>query len=228
LPPSVERPALVAALSESVKRAVTPSGLEIGGLWYRSEALIRHIGETMTFRYAKWAPEYVFYIGSANALVQVPLAPVFHYTDGQGARHQALLPKIQNQHTRQLKATTKKLDVLAEMSRHVNAVGKPVPVIKGPAIELSGEIASAMEAANLPEPENDALHLSYGEILDRKTGEIVRAIPDHYTAHHQPAAEDDEPDWDEIAKRFAQKERLDEDRPSSSPDAAPRPNGTDQ
>ena len=43
-----------------------------------------------------------------------------------------------------------------------------------------------------------------------------------------PAEEDDEPDWGEVAKRFAQKERLDEDPPSSSPDAVPRPNGTER
>lgn len=228
LPPSVQRAALVAALSESIKRPVTPSGAEIGGLLYRSEALIRHIGETMTFRYAKWSPEYVFYIGEGNSLVQVPLAPVYNYTDGQGARHQALLTKIQNQHVRQLRATTKKVDPLVEMSRHADDVGADVPVRKGPAIALSDQLQSAVEADKLPPPENDPLYLGYGEVLDRKTGEIVRAIPDHYTARHQPAEEDDEPDWAEVAKRFAQKERLDEDPPSSSPDAVPRPNGTER
>lgn len=228
LPPSVQRPALVAALSETVKAKVGTGGAQIGGLWYRSEALIRHTGETMTFRYAKWAPDYVFYIGSANALVQVPLAPVYNYTDGEGARQQAHLTKIQNQHMRALKAGTKKVRLLEEMSRHSDEVGEDVPARTGPAIALSEELQSAVDADKLPAPENDALHLGYGEVLDRKTGEIVRAFPDHYTARHQPAEEDDEPDWAEVAKRFAQKERLDEDPPSSSPDAVPRPNGTER
>lgn len=228
LPPSVKRAALVAALSEAVQRRVTTWGVEIGGKHYRSDSLIRHTGETLTFRYAKWAPDYVFYVGNANALVQVPMLPVHNYTDGEGARDQAYLTKIQNQHLRQLRVTAKKVDVLVEMSRHVAAVGEDVPVLKGPAIALSDELQSAVEAAKLPAPENDPLHLGYGEVLDRKTGEIVRAIPDHYTARHQPAAEDDEPDWEEVAKRFAQKGRLDEDPPSSSPDAVPRPNGTER
>lgn len=228
LPPSVERPALVAALSETVQRKVTTWGVEIDGKHYRSDALIRYTGETLTFRYAKWEPAYVFYVGNANALVQVPMLQVHNYTGGEGARDQAHLTRIQNQVVRQLRTTTKKVDVLVEMSRHVGAVGEDVPVRKGPAIALPDELQSAVEAAKLPPPGNDPLHLGYGEVLDRKTGEIVRAIPDHYTARHQPAEEDDEPDWEEVAKRFAQKERLDEDPPSSSPDAVPRPNGTER
>lgn len=226
LPPSVDRPALVAALSATEQRKVTTWGVQFDGEWYASEALIRHTGKTLTFRYAKWAPEYVFYIGPENALVQVHKAPVFNYTDGAGAQHQAHLVKIQNQNVRGLKATTKKVDVLAEMSRHANAVGRPVPVLKGPAIQLSGDIAAAVEATKLSAPENEALHLGYGEILDHKTGEIVRTIPDHYTARHQPKEEEDEPDWAELAKRITQKERLDEDAPSPSPDALLRSNGT--
>tara|TARA_R110001583_G_scaffold195501_2_gene374408 strand:+ start:12825 stop:15098 length:2274 start_codon:yes stop_codon:yes gene_type:complete len=226
LPPAVERSALVAALSETVKRKVTTWGVEIDGQWYRSDALISNTGQTMVFRYAKWAPEYVFYIGAGKALVKVPLAPVFNYTDGEGARHQADLTKIQNQWTRQLKASATKVDVLAEMSRHTNSVGNHVPVLKGPAIALSEELKSAVDAVNLPESENESRHLGYGDVLDQKTGEIVCTIPDHYTARHQPAEEDDEPDWEEVAKRFAQKEGLDEVPPSSSPDVASRPNGT--
>lgn len=226
LPPAVDRAALVAALSETVKRKVTTWGVEIDGQWYRSDALIAHTGQFMTFRYAKWAPEYVFYIGAGKGLVTVPLAPVFNYTDGEGARNQAHLTKIQNQWTRQLKASATKVDVLAEMSRHTNRVGSHVPVLKGPAIALSEDLASAVEAVKLPVLENEPQNLGYGEVLDRKTGEIVRAFPDHYTARHQPAEEDDEPDWDEVAKRFAQKEGLDEDPPSSSPDVTSRPNGT--
>ena len=170
----------------------------------------------------------MFYVGNANALVQVPMLPVHNYTGGEGARDQAHLTKIQNQYVRQLRTTTKKVDMLVEMSRHVGAVGEDVSVRKGPAIALPDELQSAVEATKLPPPENDPLHLGYGEVLDRKTGEIVRAIPDHYTARHQPAEEDDEPDWEEVAKRFAQKDRLDEDPPSSSPDAVPRPNGTER
>lgn len=227
LPPSVERPALVAALSETVKRKVTTWGVEIGGKYYRSDSLIRHTGEMLTFRYAKWAPDYVFYVGNANALVQVPMLPVHNYTDGEGARDQAHLTKIQNQHVRQLRATTKKVDVLMEMSRHVDAVGKDVPVLKGPAITLSDELQSAAEAAKLPAPENEPLHLGYGEVMNSKTGEIVRSIPDYYTARHQPAPEDDEPDWEEFGKRFSKKERLDEATTSPSLDSAQlRPNGT--
>lgn len=230
LPPSVQRAALVAALSETVKRKVGTWGVELGGQWYRSEVLIRHTGETLIFRYAKWAPEYVFYTGPANALVQVPLAPVFNYTDGEGARHQAHLTKIQNQHARALRGTATKVDVLAEMSRHANAVGQEVPVLKGPSIELSGEIAAAVEAANPPAPENEALHLGYGEVLDRKTGEIVRTFPDYYSARHQPTEDDDEPDWAALAARFAgpETERLDGEATPPSPDNANRSTGTNQ
>lgn len=228
LPPSVERAALVAALSVPEKRKVTTWGVQFDGQWYRSEALIQHTGETLTFRYAKWAPEYVFYVGHANALVRVPLAPVFNYTDGEGARHQAHLTKIQNQHARQLKSTAGKVNVLVEMSRHVDAVGGDVPVLKGPAIALSDELESAVEAAKLPVPENEARHLGYGEVLDPKTGEILRAIPDHYSARHQPAQDDDEPDWTLLAERFAKKEGLDGEAPPPSPDNANRSNGADQ
>lgn len=230
LPPSVQRAALVAALSEPVKRKVTTWGVEIGGQWYRSDALIHHTGKTLTFRYAKWAPEYVFYIGNANALVQVLLAPVFNYTDGQGARHQAHLTKIQNQYTRQLKSTAAKVDVLAEMTRHVNMVGQDVPVLKGPEIALSEELSSAVAAVKQSAPENEALSLGYGEVLDRKTGEILRAIPDYYSARHQPVEDDDEPDWGALAARIAQpeKEGLDGEATPPSPDRADRSTGTHQ
>ena len=227
LPPSVPREALVFALSETVTRKVGTWGVEVGGGWYRSPATLKYTGQKVTVRYAKWAPDYIFMMADANTPVLVGRAPVFGYTDGEGARHQADMNRILNAHVRELKATTRPIDPLAEMSRHVNAVGKDVPVLKGPAIALSDELQSAVEAAKLPAPENDALHLSYGEILDRKTGEIVRAIPDYYTARHQPAPEDDEPDWEEIGRRFSKKERLDEAPTSPSPDSAQlRPNGT--
>ncbi|HAF56014.1 MAG TPA: hypothetical protein DCL01_12600 [Thauera sp.] len=228
LPPDVPLQALVFALSETMTRNVVTRGIEVGGVWYRSPATLKYTGQKVTVRYAKWAPDYIFMMADASTPLLVGRAPVFGYADGEGARHQADMDRILNAHVRELKATTRPIDPLAEMSRHVAAVGKDVPVLKGPAIALSDELQSAVEAAKLPPPENDPLHLGYGEVLDRKTGEIVRAFPDHYTARHQPAEEDDEPDWAEVAKRFAQKERLDEDPPSSSPDAVPRPNGTER
>lgn len=225
-PPEVPRPVLVAALSDTVKRKVTTWGVQLGNHWYRSESLINHTGETMTFRHAKWCPDYVFYLGTGNKLVQVPLAPLYNYTDGEGARDQAHLTKISNQNARQLKSTAMRVVVLDEMKRHTDRVGMSVPVLKGPAIALSEELESAVEASKLPAPENEPLHLGYGEVLDHKTGAIVRAIPDHYTARHQQAEEDNEPDWAELQNRLIQKERLDEDAPSSSLDAPPRSNGT--
>lgn len=226
LPPSVPREVLVYALSETLTRKVGTWGVEVGGAWYRSPVMLKYTGQKMTIRYAKWAPDYVFMMTDRNTPVRVERAPVFGYTDGEGARHQADMNRILNAHVRELKATTRPIDPLAEMSRHVAAVGKDVPVLKGPEILLTDELAAATEAARLPAPENEPKTLGYGEVLDRKTGEIIRAIPDHYSARHQPQEDDDEPDWGELANRFAQTERLDEDAPPPSPESTSRNTGT--
>lgn len=223
LPPKVPREALVFALSERVTRKVRPWGAEIGGTWYRSPSLLKHTGETLEFRYAKWAPDYVFYIGPQGEPVQVMQDPDFNYTDGEGARYQQQLNSILNQHVRDLNKLTRKVDVLAEMSRHADARGGDVPVLTGPEIALSPELEAAVEAGKLPAPENEPVQLGYGETLDRKTGEIVRLIPDHYTANHPPL-EDDEPDWDAITARIKESGLTGEAAPVS-PDAAKRSSG---
>ena len=228
LPPSMPREALVFALSEELTRKVGTWGVEAGGEWYRSAALLKYTGQKVTIRHAKCAPDYIFMMGEQKMPVLVGRLPVHGYTDGKGARHQTAMNNLLNAHVRELEATTRKVDVLAEMSRHVDAVGKHVPVLKGPEIQLSDELAAATEAARLPVPENAPETLGYGEVLDSKTGAPISAIPDRYSARHLPEeAEDDDTDWAALAARFSEEaKRLDEDAPSSSPDDTNRNTGT--
>lgn len=224
LPPSVAREALVFALSEEMTRKVGTWGVQVGGndQWYRSPPLLKYTGQNVTLRYAKWAPDYLFLMGEQGMPVKVPRLAVHGYTDGEGARHQAAMNKILNAEVRELKSTTRKVAVLEEMTRHVDAVGKDVPVLKGPEIQLAGDLA----AASLPAPEGESVHLEYGEALDRKTGEVVTTIRDYYGERHPPAADtDDEPDWESLAKRFAQTERLDGEATPPSPKSNMRDTG---
>ena len=119
--------------------------------------------------------------------------------------------------------------MLAEMSRHVAAVGLDVPVLKGPQIELGREMQAVTAAAQLQSEAQETEVLGYGEVLDRSTGEKVSTIPDHYTTRTATRHdyEDDDTDWAAIAARFAKKEELDETAISPSSDDAVQKTGTD-
>lgn len=228
-PVSVAREALVFAMSETVKRQVTTAGIRAGGddQWYRSPETIKLVGQSVTVRYAKWSPDYIFVRAENTNWLCVPLEPVFGKTDPAGAVHQAQMNKILNAHMRELKATTKKVDVLAEMKRHTDEVGLNVPVLTGPEIELSGDALEAVEAARLPMPQNEGVHLGYGEVLDKKTGEVITLIPDHFSARHQPKDDfDDEPDFELLVQKLRKSEGLDEAATSPSPYDANRKTGT--
>lgn len=229
LPLTVPRGALVFALSEVMTRKVGSWGVEVGSQWYRSAETVKRVGKEVTIRYAKWAPEYVFMLDEAGNPHRVDLLPVDNYADGTGSRRQAIANGVLNTHVRELKATTRKVDMLGEMSRHVAMVGLNVPVLKGPAIELSPELQAAEESAALPQPENEAQVLGYGEVLDRKTGTVVSTIPDHYSKRLQTLQdeyEDDDTDWDALGARFGRESGVDEAATTSSPDEANRNTGT--
>ncbi|MCP5254037.1 MAG: hypothetical protein H6947_06255 [Zoogloeaceae bacterium] len=229
LPPSVPRGALVFALSELLTRRAGSWGVEVAGKWYRSPEIVKRMGQKVTIRYAKWAPEYVFIVDDAGRPVRVDLLPVDNYTDGSGTKHQGKANAVLNVHVRELKATTRKVDMLAEMSRHVAAVGLDVPVLKGPQIELGREMQAVTAAAQLQSEAQETEVLGYGEVLDRSTGEKVSTIPDHYTTRTATRHdyEDDDTDWAAIAARFAKKEELDETAISPSSDDAVQKTGTD-
>lgn len=228
-PYAVAPEALVFAMSETFKRKVTTTGIEVGGndQWYRSPETIKLVGQRVTVRYAKWAPDYIFVSADEGASwVCAPLEPVFGKTDPAGAVHQAQMSKILDDHIRGLKATTEKVEALAEMKRHTDEVGLNVPVLTGPEIELSGDALAAVEAARLPMPQNEGIHLGYGEVLD-KTGNVFSLIPDHFSANHPPQDDfDDEPDFELLVQQIRKSEGLDEAATSPSPYDANRKTGT--
>src|SRR5690606_1822531 len=104
----------------------------------------------VAIRYAKWAPEFIFMIDDRNRPLRVDRRPVFGYADGNGARHQALMNGVLNARVRELKATTRKVNLLSEMSRHVDSTANAVPVLKGPEIMLNEEMEAARVAASVP------------------------------------------------------------------------------
>ena len=231
LPPSVPHEALVFALAEERTAKVATGGIAAGGGWYQSPEIIKRVGQTVLIRYAKWAPEFIFAIDEQRRPLRVDRRPVYGYADGEGARHQARMNGVLNARIRELKAGTRKVDLLAEMSRHVAASGQPVAVLKGPEILLSDELEAARSAASLPAPDDEPKELGYGEIVDRKTGQIVSTIPDHYSNRHSQAEDDedeDETNWAALAAHFTTKEGLDVAATSPSPDEAFRKSGTDR
>lgn len=226
LPPSVPLEVLVFALSEEKTPKVQTGGLEIDDQWYQGDALVKFIGKRVTVRYAKWAPDYVFMRDGAGKLVKIARRPIFSYVGGAGAKEQSRLASVQNAYIRELRAKTPKLNLPAEISRHVAAVGLDVPVLKGPEILLTPELAAAADSASLPPPVLPPEEIGPTDVLDRKTGEITPLVPDHYANRPQRSEFDDYgdlTDWREQAARFLPNEKPSEGAtPLGSDEAIPK------
>lgn len=175
-PLGVAREDLIFAFSETKKYKVKPGGIAIedrGKInWYRADILIPLIGHTIEIRYAKWAKEAVYFIDQDGKKHAIPLANYYAQEDGEGAKEQARLNALSLQNVRQLKAGTKKMDLLEQVAR-VNAA-LPAPPVRefGTTITtIGGEaIGNALEALTLPAPVKllpvQLQHPTEGHIID--------------------------------------------------------------
>ncbi|MDY0011311.1 MAG: transposase [Rhodocyclaceae bacterium] len=225
-PPSLPFDALVFAFSEEKTPKVQTGGIEVDGKWYQGDELVKRVGQRVTVRYAKWAPDYVFMLDDGRKLVMIPRRPIFSFVGGAGAKEQSRLASVQNAYVRELKATTRKVDLPTEMSRHVAAVGLNVSALKGPEILLTPELAAAVDAASLPPPALPPEEIGPAEVLDRKTGEITPLVPDHYANRPQRREFEDYgelPDWRQQAAAFLPNEKPSEGAtPLGSGEAIPK------
>lgn len=175
----VAREDLIFAFSETKKYKVKPGGIPIedrGKInWYRADVIIPLIGKTIEIRYAKWAKEAVYYIDKDGTKHAIPLAIYYAQEDGEGAKEQARLNALSLQNIRQLKADTKKIDLLEQVAR-VNAAmpAPPVREFETTITTIGGEaIGNALAAMALPAPVN----LRPGQLQHPIEGHIIDIAP---------------------------------------------------
>ena len=134
----------------------------------------------MTIRYAKWAPEYVFFMKNESRPVKLPIVEAHGYLDSDGARKQAELSRLFNQELKAMRKDVAKLDVPEEMRRHADAMADEVMPLKGASIELAPELEGIAEATALPAPAGEKIELGYGQFIDKKTGDVVSTLPSRH------------------------------------------------
>ncbi len=150
----VSRNDLIFAFSERESAAVRKGGIEYRGRWYRADFLIPLIGLKIEIMAAKWAPEAIYHVDAAGTLHAIPEELPYGQNGGQGAKEQGRLAGLAKANIRQLKAQTKKIDLMQE-GRRLLAESPPAPEIPfGATITTAGGegIAAALARMTAPPP----------------------------------------------------------------------------
>lgn len=192
----VSRNDLIFALSETRKTKVRTGGIliEQGAEknWYRADCIIPLIGQTVEVRYAKWAPEAIFFLDADGSFKAVPLVRGFAQEDGEGAKEQARLNGVKLRQIRELKAQTKAVDLLAEAARVNGAMPPPPDIEFGPLITSAEGEAIGTALANMGKP-HILPRLLPGQ-LQTEDGQVIDLQP---TQPKEPKA--DAPTFDPFA-----------------------------
>lgn len=165
------------AFSKVVRLKVRTNGIEKDGAFYYSDAIIPYIGQTRDIHFAKWDRSHLFLIDANSKYIAIPKTQTYGQLNPAGAIEQSRRTGEMNKHLRALKDGTQKLDLMVEVTRHVATCPPPPPLPQGIQITL-GEESQAIAAALIAAPQqvNPPKQLNHGEILNKKTGDIVPIV----------------------------------------------------
>lgn len=192
------RAVLIFAMSETIQRSVHTSGVEVDGKWYENStvfALLR--GQKATFRTASWATEGIIYAPNypdPKGLKWIELVKVYDHLDLAGARDASARNGETRKQLRDLKAKTGKLNMAAEMARHIAAL-PPAPETPFNGEFSLGiyvdELAESVERRGPPAPP-EIVQLQPGESVDLETGEVTNGL-DHINPPRRRRTEERDP-----------------------------------
>ncbi|UCV08476.1 hypothetical protein [Dechloromonas denitrificans] len=174
-PIKAAREVFLFAFSEVRRLKVHAGGIQVDGTWGMADALIPMIGKTVDIRVAKWDRSHSFYIDANGKLHAIPMGDSFNHGDVAGAKEQMHRARILNEHIRDLKAGTKRLDIVAEARRHV-AAQPPAPELpEGMTIDLEGQgeaVSTALANVGKRQP-----RLPPGALRNPNTGVVMNIPP---------------------------------------------------
>ncbi len=174
--PYFPREALIFALSEAVSPKVHSRGVQVAGNWYFGDALIPYTQRKVSIRFAKWAPERVILVKSTAPLdiEFIDRVPEYHAIDQAGAIEQSRRNGLALRHVSAMKKETDRLDMPAELARHVASQPAALVTPFGPAINLGTGVQTLVEAGQRrgPAPAQVIRTLKPAEIIDPETGKV--------------------------------------------------------
>lgn len=180
-PVACHREVLIYAMSEAIIVKVNPNGIQIDGTLYEADELSHYRQRKVTVRYAKWAPDRLILEG-VDGYSWIPRAPVFDALDKRGAIEQGRRQKVMTNHVRGMKAATHRLDMPAEIARHVATLQDAPATPEGLEMDLAPGLKKLIDASqNMPPvPAQKTRVLQPGQFIDPKTGEVRDALENHY------------------------------------------------
>lgn len=175
------REALIYAMSEALIVKVHNKGIQVDGTWYEADELTPYRQRKVTVRYAKWAPDRVILEG-VDGYSWIPRAPVFDALDKRGAIEQGRRQRVMTNLVRGLKAETHRLDIPAEIARHVDMLQEAPATPEGIEMELAPGLRKLIDdGKNMPPvPAQKTRVLQPGQFIDPKTGDVRDALKNHY------------------------------------------------
>ncbi len=180
-PVTCHREALIYAMSEAMTVKVHTKGIQVDSTWYEADELTPYRQRKVTVRYAKWAPDRVILEG-VDGYAWIPRAPVFDALDRCGAIEQGRRQKAMTNHVRGMKAATHRLDMPAEIARHVATLEDAPTTPEGLEMDLAPGLKKLIDdSKNMPPvPAQKPRVLQPGQFIDPKTGEVRDALENHY------------------------------------------------
>ena len=175
------REVLIFAMSETRTAKVHNRGIEVDGTWYEGPELAGYRQRKVTVQHAKWAADRLILHGK-DGFSWIPRAPIFDALDQQGAIHLGRQQKVMTNLVNGMKSETHRLDMPAEIARHVDALPNAPETPPGLAIDLAPGLqrlidSSQQSPAVAPQK---ARILQAGQSIDPITGEVRDAFEQHY------------------------------------------------
>ena len=180
-PISCHREALIFAMSETRTAKVHNRGIEVDGTWYEGPEFAGCRQSKVTIKYAKWSPDRVILIRN-DVYSWIPRAPVFDALDRQGAIHLGRQKKVMTNLVNGLESETHRLDLPAEISRHLEALPAAPETPVGLAIDLAPGLQRLIDSSQQTPavaPQKPRI-LQPGQSVDPITGEVRDAFEKHY------------------------------------------------
>lgn len=147
----IDADTLLMAFAEEERRVVRKGRVSCNGITWYADDLLTMTGQTVRVRVAPHAPDVAYILDNTGLICAAQPEQTYDYLDGAGAREQARRAKVLHRAIAEKRRNTCRLDLVAEMGRHVQAVAAQaggVPQIPGDvAVSLSPE-AEAMASAS--------------------------------------------------------------------------------
>lgn len=175
------REVLIFAMSETRAAKVHNRGIQVDGTWYEGPELAGYRQCKVTVQFAKWAADRLILHGK-DGFSWIPRAQIFDALDPQGAIHQGRNRKVMTNLVNGMKSEVHRLDMPAEIARHVDALPNAPETPPGLAIDLAPGLQKLIESSqnNAAVAPQKPRILQPGQSINPMTGELLDAFEKHY------------------------------------------------